>query len=160
MHADNELMGKPPRKLRERLAELREERGWSQAELARLAGLSSTTVSRIESGDRVDTRWDTIMKLASALGVEPEDLTGEQRPAPRVVRLPVGDGSDADVAAGRITGPELLHLYIGSTWWREDRPTHEEIEWLSGLADVLWTGRPPTAATAHALIMQRRAGSI
>lgn len=52
---------------------LREAEGWSQSELARRAGLHSTTVSVIESG-----RWKAgqgqIEKLAAALGVEPADL--------------------------------------------------------------------------------------
>ena len=52
---------------------LREAEGWSQSELARRAGLHSTTVSVIESG-----RWKPgqgqIEKLAAALGVEPADL--------------------------------------------------------------------------------------
>jgi len=52
---------------------LREAEGWSQSELARRAGLHSTTVSVIESG-----RWKPgqgqIEKLAVALGVEPADL--------------------------------------------------------------------------------------
>jgi len=52
---------------------LREAEGWSQSELARRAGLHSTTVSVIESG-----RWKPglgqIEKLAAALGVDTVDL--------------------------------------------------------------------------------------
>ena len=49
----------------------RERRGWSQAELARRAGLNATTVSLIESG-RFIPYDKQLAKLGRALGV-PED---------------------------------------------------------------------------------------
>src|SRR5215207_1345749 len=52
---------------------LREEIGWSQAELAVYAGSSQPTVNQIESGKR-NPSTQTLGKLASALGVEVSDL--------------------------------------------------------------------------------------
>jgi transcriptional regulator with XRE-family HTH domain len=47
---------------------LREERGWSRAELARKAGLNPTTVGAIEHG-RLQPYESQLDKLARALGV-------------------------------------------------------------------------------------------
>lgn len=48
----------------------------SQAELAEKSGVSAMTIKRIEAGN--PARYGTIRKLATALGVPPDDLT---RPA-------------------------------------------------------------------------------
>lgn len=66
---------------------LREQRAWSQEQLADVAGLSVRTVQRIETGGGASL--DTRMALASALEVEPADLchpsdVGEESPAPPV----------------------------------------------------------------------------
>ena len=58
----------------ERLRRLREERVFSQRELARLAGLTHVTVWRLENG-YAEARPATIRKLAGVLGVEPKELT-------------------------------------------------------------------------------------
>lgn len=52
---------------------LREERGWSQAQLAVYAGSSQPTVNQVESGKR-NPSTRTLQKLAGALGVETADL--------------------------------------------------------------------------------------
>jgi HTH-type transcriptional regulator, competence development regulator len=52
---------------------LREEKVFSQRELASMAGLTQMTVWRIENGYR-DARPQTIRKLARVLGVEPKEL--------------------------------------------------------------------------------------
>ncbi len=56
----------------DRLINLREEKVLSQRELARMAGLTHTTVWRLEHGH--EARPGTIRKVASVLGVEPRDL--------------------------------------------------------------------------------------
>ena len=61
-------------KIGERLRELRERALLTQAELGDAAGVSRDQVSRIER-DEVDPRFSTIRKLASALDVEPQELT-------------------------------------------------------------------------------------
>lgn len=45
----------------------RNERGWSQSDLAARAGVSRPTVARIESGVNVSTA--TLVKVANALGL-------------------------------------------------------------------------------------------
>lgn len=57
----------------DRLKKFREERVLSQRELARLAGITHTTLWRLENGFR-EARPKTIRKLANALEVEPQEL--------------------------------------------------------------------------------------
>lgn len=57
------------------LREWREHRSYSQAELARISGVSRNAINRIELGAR-DARPDTVRKLAKALGTEPHRLRG------------------------------------------------------------------------------------
>jgi len=60
---------------------LRELRALSQRELAARAGLSVTTVNRIEIGQRKPMP-KTVRKLAGALGVSPQELLATQ---PRLI---------------------------------------------------------------------------
>ena len=59
----------------ERIRGWRRERGWTQAQLAKKAGLAPGTVSRLESGE-VRPLGRTAHQLAEALGVEQERLLG------------------------------------------------------------------------------------
>ena len=61
-----------------RLRELRRQHGLSQETLADRAGLSITTVARLESQPTSPCRGRTLGRLAAALGEEPEaiSLTG------------------------------------------------------------------------------------
>jgi len=56
----------------DKLINLREEKVLSQRELARMAGLTHTTVWRLEHGS--EARPGTIRKVAGVLGVEPREL--------------------------------------------------------------------------------------
>ena len=58
-----------------RLRAVRKAKMLSQDDLARRAGLSRPTISRVEAGE--EARFVTVRKLAEALGVEPIELTGE-----------------------------------------------------------------------------------
>lgn len=53
----------------------REERGWSQLELAKRAGIDRKTVNRVENGKYLPT-VDTLVSLSSALGVSVDYLIG------------------------------------------------------------------------------------
>lgn len=64
------------------VSHLRELRALSQRELAALAGLSVTTVNRIELGKRKPMP-KTVRKLAQALGVTPAELLSDQ---PRLMK--------------------------------------------------------------------------
>jgi transcriptional regulator with XRE-family HTH domain len=148
--ATNEMPTKTA--LRENLIRLRDERGWSQTELARRAKLGQSTVSRIEAGKRTDVGWDTITALARALGVDPVDLAGGQpglvgeAPAvPRVRRIMAGD---------------LLQPYLLSGHAEEDKPTGEELRWLAGLGWIMVDATLPLDVIAHALIDEHRHGGL
>lgn len=58
------------------ITKLRQERGWSRAELARQARLNSSTVGQIESG-RLKPYKSQLEKLATAFGVPVEQIKTE-----------------------------------------------------------------------------------
>jgi transcriptional regulator with XRE-family HTH domain len=60
----------------DRLASKRQEKGWSQRELARQAGVSHTIVADVEKGARRSISTDAAKKLARALGVSVDYLIG------------------------------------------------------------------------------------
>ena len=59
----------------EKLKEFRRRKALTQRDLANQAGISYVTINQIEQGKHV-ARASTIRKLAEALGVKPEELTG------------------------------------------------------------------------------------
>ena len=60
----------------ELLKRLRKHQRLTLDQLAEKAGLDRQTIYRLERGRRAQTRETTFKKLAKALGVEPEDLSG------------------------------------------------------------------------------------
>ena len=54
-----------------RVKELREAKGWSQAELSDKAGIRRATVSAIENDQTTGIDFETLEKLARALEVDP-----------------------------------------------------------------------------------------
>jgi transcriptional regulator with XRE-family HTH domain len=83
--------------LAERLRTIREERGFSQTALAARAGLNLGNVNELEQQRKTSVRADTIVALASVLGVSSDFLLGlsdnpmsaPKRPRPRKA-TPVG----------------------------------------------------------------------
>lgn len=69
--------------LAERVIELRERAGLTQGEGAKKAGIGVTTWSNIETGTITRPHARTVIKIARALGVDPEELT-----APKASALP------------------------------------------------------------------------
>lgn len=61
-----------------RIAQLREARGWRQADLAEVAGLSQSRISRIERGDE-GAPLSSYRLIADALGVGVPDLFTDER---------------------------------------------------------------------------------
>jgi transcriptional regulator with XRE-family HTH domain len=53
---------------------LRDERGWTQEQLARMAGITVGSVSNLERGVTALPNTDTVEKLAAAFDVTPEEL--------------------------------------------------------------------------------------
>ena len=61
--------------IKNRLKELRTERGMSQEELVKLTGISRTTISKIENNENdVNVNTRTIAKLAEVFGVKPSEI--------------------------------------------------------------------------------------
>lgn len=57
-----------------RIKKLREEKNWTQKELALESGVSQNLIARLESGSLTSTSTDTLFKLAKALGKKVEDI--------------------------------------------------------------------------------------
>ena len=55
---------------------LRRKKGWTQRDLAQAAGVTHTTIVRLERGQH-EPNITTIRKVAEALGVSPAELLGE-----------------------------------------------------------------------------------
>lgn len=60
--------------IKNRLKELRIERGISQEELAEKSGISRTTLSKIENNEEVNVNTRTIAKIADAFNVMPSEI--------------------------------------------------------------------------------------
>lgn len=62
----------------ERLKRIRKEKGMTQDSVAERAGVTATSISRWENGER-DPTFRDVEKIAAALGVTMEELTREQK---------------------------------------------------------------------------------
>jgi transcriptional regulator with XRE-family HTH domain len=84
-----------------RVVQLREQRGWTQEDLAHAAEISVKTVSRLENG-RHDGRRSTVERIAKALGVDEAALLGKP-PAPLgLAAQPNGNGNGEDPAIAEL----------------------------------------------------------
>ncbi|MCO5164854.1 MAG: helix-turn-helix domain-containing protein [Planctomycetes bacterium] len=115
----------------EKIKRLRNERAWTQTQLARIAGKDVRTIQRVEASRHVS--HDTLLGLAGALDVDVKDIL---RPDPPSVAT---EGASAEPAAGaapapmppvellpRITsGKELLAMVTGAHAFQCD---HEDVE--------------------------------
>ena len=75
----------------ERIKALRQKKGWSQRELARLARVRHATLAELETGLRTETRTDIARRLAKTLGVTVDYLVGmyedDEAPDPATMAL-------------------------------------------------------------------------
>ena len=86
-------------------------RGWSQRDLASIAGLNATTISRIETGT-IGASRHTVYRLAEALEVDPDMLLFRPNPpAPARSRPELNDLRDVskDLISELRSDPDLLH---------------------------------------------------
>ena len=60
--------------IKNRLKELREERGLSQKKLAELCGMSRTTIIKIENNEEANVNTRTIAKLSEIFDVKPSEI--------------------------------------------------------------------------------------
>ena len=56
------------------IKEKREAVGLSQKALGTAAGISDSAIQRIEAGSRKNPGWDTLCKIAKALGIHPFEI--------------------------------------------------------------------------------------
>ena len=120
-----------------RLRAVRHSRGWTLDELARRAGMSTSTLSRLESGKR-QASLELLVPLTRQLGIRLDDLVQTETPDPRV-RRPVihRDGlvitplapEGSPVHTYRITYPPPTSL--------PEPRIHDGYEWLYVLAGKL-----------------------
>ncbi len=62
-----------------RVREIREQRGWSQAELAKRSGVSVVALNRLEKGRTKGVTFDTLDRLARALEVHAAVLIDQRQ---------------------------------------------------------------------------------
>lgn len=60
--------------LAKNLKRLREKKGLSQDRLAKLADIANNTIIKIEQGENINPRLDTLRKVAKALEVSVDEL--------------------------------------------------------------------------------------
>jgi transcriptional regulator with XRE-family HTH domain len=87
----------PELPLGERLRYWRSRQSLTQAEIERRAGLAHNALSRIENG-QVDPQFDTVTRIAEALGMSFEEL--QQRPI--AVSRPPENSAAVDAIAARL----------------------------------------------------------
>jgi transcriptional regulator with XRE-family HTH domain len=101
-----------------RLRVLRHFRGWTQGQLGQEAGVSRQYVSGLEKGKRPRPRGETLERLATALGVDVDQLLGRAPlpelgavapEAPPTPEGPLGPGWRADVE-GQTAPGELVPM--------------------------------------------------
>ena len=71
-----------------RLRAIRRSQGLTLEELAAAAGMSVSTLSRLESGKR-QANLELLVPLTRRLGIRVDDLVADERPDPRVRRPPI-----------------------------------------------------------------------
>ena len=136
-----------PQPLGRRIAELRNDLGWTQQDLADRLGVSRVAVSHMEAG--LSTPGErTVTLLAGLFKVEPVELvTGTSYPMAKAERLPV--------VACRYTEVELQLRLLEAD---EERGTVDGAEWrdrLKILAKSAYDRREHEAVAAALLRLQR-----
>ena len=71
-------MSKQDYPLSKKLKKLRKQKGLSQDRLAKLADVANNTIIKIEQGENINPTLDTLKKIAKALDVGLDELTGYQ----------------------------------------------------------------------------------
>lgn len=126
-----------------RLRELRRTRGTTLAQLSETTGISLSTLSRLESGQRKPT-LELLLPLAKAYGVQLDELVGAPPTGdPRVHPKPFTRHGQTFIPLTRYLGG--LHAYkqifpprTEPEGVRPEQRTHEGYEWLYVLSGRLW----------------------
>ena len=120
-----------------RLRAARNDRGWTLDDLAERAGMSPSTLSRLESGKR-QASLELLLPLTRQLGIRLDDLVSTETPDPRVRRAPIKRQGmlivplapeGAPISTYKITYPPVDSP--------PERRTHDGYEWLYVLSGRL-----------------------
>jgi transcriptional regulator with XRE-family HTH domain len=104
-----------------RIRELRLERGLTQVQLAERCGMPQSTISRIESGSTTGVDFETLNRVAQALGVHPADLIAfdqvvfDYRGRSYVVRDVTQEGETVPEGATTVWGIKGTDITFGTT---------------------------------------------
>ncbi|MCT2590428.1 helix-turn-helix transcriptional regulator [Streptomyces sp. N2-109] len=136
-----------------RLRSLRKARGTTLTELSTTTGISVSTLSRLEAGQREPT-LKHLLPLATAHGVPLDELVGTQTGDPRIHPRPFTRHGHTWIPLTRHLGG--LHAYkqilpapeAGRGAMRPEQGTHEGYEWLYVLS-----GRLLLALGEHDLVL-------
>ena len=146
------------------LRQLRSERGMSQAELARVAGISPSAISQAERGAR-GLSLETLLELTATLNITLDELLhGEVSAGYRLGRL----GSAPDARAGRAAPSALLDdpklglrayaVHLESQGSASPHVAHKGIELVAvarGLVQVVLSAGTPVLRQGDVLLIER-----
>ncbi len=145
----------PPGIFGQRVRELREQRGLTQAELGRRAGFDRTTINKIERGSRGDVTISQLFTFAEALGTSPIYLLTPNDPDVTVQLAPGGRALSGWEARAWIRGTpplgkkadlpffkDLPQDEVLGVVMRHPRSTDEALTWLAAFLAVDWTDEP------------------
>ena len=77
--------------LGELIREQRESKGWSKSQLARHSGVNRTTIVMIEKGNTRSSKFDTVCKLSSSLGIRPGEIWNKINTESKIENIGVKD---------------------------------------------------------------------
>lgn len=114
-----------------RLRQARDKKGISLAELARSTGISTSTLSRLESGQRKPS-LELLLPIIAALGIPLDEIVVAPRIVdPRIPQQPTKKGGRVLIPLSRQQGePRAYKLIIPA---HDEKPylrTHDGYEWL------------------------------
>jgi transcriptional regulator with XRE-family HTH domain len=114
-----------------RLRAIREQRQVTLAELSRVSGISTSTLSRLESGGRKPT-LELLLRLAAAHQVPVDELIGDPATSdPRVHPKPVQrPGRTMIPLTRRPGGLQAYKMIIAPGERKDDLRVHEGYEWM------------------------------
>lgn len=97
-----------------RLRAIRQSQGLTLEELAVPAGMSVSTLSRLESGKR-QANLELLLPLTRRLGIRVDDLVADERPDPRVRRPPIHRDGLVIVPLAPEHAPVMTYRITGSS---------------------------------------------
>nr|WP_272902253.1 XRE family transcriptional regulator [Brevibacterium daeguense] len=113
-----------------RLRAMRKARGWTLEGLARRAGVSVSTVSRLESGKR-QASLELLLPLTRQLGIRIDDLVRPEVPDPRVRRPTVQRGGMIITPLAPVGSPvHTFKISYPPVSTVPELQVHDGFEWL------------------------------